>query len=107
LSRSTSTSDKDLIDIILIREMKAFELERLQTEGVRVFEARETLPPASLPLPPREWAQPYRALAENVGVDPDVGAGHQLAAGFFDPVLASQTRVARWDTRDFEWRRNQ
>jgi hypothetical protein len=100
-----SSRAKDLIDIVLILELKAFELERLQSEVVRVFVARETHPPTSLPIPPREWTQPYRALAEEVGLDPDLGAGHQLAAEFFDPVLASETSVARWDTGGFEWRR--
>ncbi len=100
-----SSRAKDLIDIVLIRELRAFELDQLRSEVILVFEARGTHPPTSLPLPPREWAQPYRALAEEVGLDPDLGAGHLLAAEFFDPVLAGETTVARWDTRGFEWSR--
>lgn len=101
-----SSRAKDLIDIVLIRELKPFELQPLRTDIVRVFAARDTQAPGSLPLPPREWAQPYRALANEVGVDPDLEAGHRLAAEFLDPVLAGKTSLARWDTHSLEWSRS-
>jgi hypothetical protein len=100
-----SSRAKDMIDIVLIRELKPFQLERLRSEIIRAFEAREAQAPPSLPTPPSEWARPYRTLAEDVGLDADLSVGHRLAASFLDPVLAGETSLGRWDTRRLEWSR--
>jgi hypothetical protein len=100
-----SSRAKDLIDIVLIRELERFELERLRREIIRVFEVREAQTPPSLPMPPREWVQPYRVLAEEVGLDPALETGHQLAAEFLDPVLAGEMSLVRWDTESLAWSR--
>jgi predicted nucleotidyltransferase component of viral defense system len=100
-----SSRAKDLIDIILMSKLACFELNRLREAVVRVFEARAThdLPP-TVPAPPREWARPYRALADEVGLDPDLSVGHRLAAGFLDPVIADKPDAGRWDAQTVEWR---
>lgn len=100
-----SSRAKDLIDIVLIRELKPFECERLRSEIVQVFEIRETHPPASLPPPPREWTQPYRLLATEVGLDGNLAEGYGLASDFVGPVLSGEMNAARWDTLRFEWQR--
>lgn len=100
-----SSRAKDLIDIILMSELAAFDFERLRDAILRVFEARATHElPASLPAPPREWARPYRALAEEVGLDPDPSGGHRAAGTFLDPVLAGDPGLGRWDAQGLEWR---
>jgi predicted nucleotidyltransferase component of viral defense system len=99
-----SSRAKDLIDIVLIRELKPFKLEPLRAEIVRVFEAREAQSPSSLPAPPSEWARPYRVLADEVGIDHDLGAGHRLAATFLDPVLAAEAVLTYWDAEELRWR---
>lgn len=100
-----SSRAKDLIDIILMSELAAFDFGRLRKAILCVFEARATHElPASLPAPPREWARPYRALAEEVGLDPDPLEGHRLAAAFLEPVVAGDSGLARWDTKALEWR---
>lgn len=102
-----SSRAKDLIDIILMSELAAFDFDRLREAVVRVFAARATHElPASLPAPPREWARPYRALAEEVGLDPDPSVGHRLAAAFLDPIVADTPELARWDAEAIEWRRS-
>jgi predicted nucleotidyltransferase component of viral defense system len=101
-----SSRAKDLIDIILMSELAAFDFDRLREAVVRVFAARATHePPASLPVPPREWARPYRALAVEVGLDPDPSAGHRLAATLLDPVLADEAEFALWDAQTIQWHR--
>ena len=102
-----SSRAKDLIDIILMSELAAFEFRRLREVIVRVFEARAThKPPTSMPAPPREWARPYRALAEEVGLDPDPAVGHRLVADFLDPVLAAKPGLAQWDADALRWQRS-
>jgi len=102
-----SSRAKDLIDIVLMSELASFEFERLRDVIVRLFEARATHElPASVPAPPREWAQPYRALAEEVGLDPELSDGHGLAAAFLDPVLSADSGFVRWDGDAHEWRRS-
>ncbi len=101
-----SSRVKDLIDIILMSGLAGFDFDRLREAVVRVFEARATHElPTSLPAPPREWARPYRVLAEEVGLDPDRLAGHRLAAAFLDPIVANTPDLARWDAEAIEWHR--
>ena len=59
----------------------------------------------SLPAPPREWAVPYRVLAEEVELDPELSVGHRLAAAFLDPVLAADPGLFSWDAQTTEWQR--
>lgn len=101
-----SSRAKDLIDIVLMSELASFEFERLREVVIRLFAERATHEvPASVPDPPGEWAQPYRALAEEVGLDPNLSAGHRLAAGFLDPVLAGEPDLERWGAEAIEWQR--
>ena len=102
-----SSRAKDLIDIVLMSELAAFEVDRLREMIVRLFEARATHElPTSVPPPPRDWSRPYRALAEEVGLDPDPAVGHRRVAAFLHPVLIGDSGFAQWDTERLEWRRN-
>lgn len=100
-----SSRAKDLIDIVLIRELKAFELERLRDDIARVFDVREARMPESLAQPPRDWVHPYSVLAREVGLDPELAIGHRLAAEFLDPVLSGQPDLPLWDTHSLKWSR--
>lgn len=102
-----SSRVKDLIDIVLMSELASFGFDRLREVIAGAFEARATQAlPDAFPTPPSEWAQPYRALAEEVGLKPDLSVGHRLAAGFLDPVLAAESGLASWDVRAARWRRD-
>jgi hypothetical protein len=93
-----SSRARDLIDIVLMSELASFEFERLRDVIVHLFEARATHDiPSSMPAPPLEWSVPYRALAEEVGLDPDLSVGHSLAATFLDPILAAEPSTTHWD----------
>jgi hypothetical protein len=86
-------------------ELESFEFERLRDVIVRMFNARATHDlPASLRAPPRDWAVPYRALAEEVGLDPDPSVGYRLASAFLDPILRAESDLAQWDSEALEWR---
>lgn len=99
-----STRAKDLVDLVLISDLASFEFSRLRNVIVRLFEARATHElPGSVPAPPTEWARPYRALAEEVGLDPDPTVGHRLVADFLDPVLATERGLAGWDAAALRW----
>lgn len=101
-----SSRVKDLIDIILMSELASFDFEQLRDAIVQTFSERETHDlPASLAAPPTEWAPPYRALADEVELDPDLSTGHRLAAHFLDPVLATEPGLIRWDPWTNEWQR--
>lgn len=99
-----SSRAKDLIDIVLMSELASFEFDGLRAAIVQVFDMRATHElPASMAAPPREWAVPYRALAEEVGLDHDLPIGHGLAAAFLDPILASDTGLGRWNPKELGW----
>ena len=101
-----SSRAKDLIDIVLISELKSFEFERLREVIVRVFEARATHDvPSSLPAPPGEWASPIARWLTRSDSIPTSSVGHRLAASFIDPVLAAGHGLTRWDPNALEWLR--
>ncbi len=102
-----SSHVKDLVDIVLMSELASYEFSGLRGAIVRLFETRATHElPACVPTPPREWARPYRMLAEEVGLDPDPAVGHYLVAAFLDPILAAASGLSRWDAEPLEWKRD-
>jgi predicted nucleotidyltransferase component of viral defense system len=100
-----SSRARDLIDIVLMSELASYEFDRLRETIVLLFEARAThVLPLSVPAAPRAWEVPYRALAEEVALDPNLSVGHRLAAAFLDPVLAPESGLATWDAETGRWR---
>ena len=100
-----STRVKDLVDLVLIRSAAAFEAGRLRRALRVTFDARGThdLPPA-MPAPPMNWAAPYKRLADQVGLQPDVAIGHQFVAAFLDPILGGSVGdEVRWDPATGSW----
>ena len=86
-------------------ELASYNFNRLRESIAGLFEARATHDlPSSLHVPPREWAVPYRALAEEVGLDSDLSVGHRRAAAFLGPVLVAQSGLVRWDPEMLQWR---
>jgi hypothetical protein len=90
-----SSRVKDLIDIVLIRELKPFDLQRLRTEIVRIFDIRHAHVPTVVSPPPRVWTQPYRSLTAEVGLDPDLAEG--IAVPPTSSIPSSPTRGSRND----------
>ncbi len=100
-----STRVKDLIDLAMIASSFDFLAGRLRQALRATFDARAShLMPAKLPPPPPEWRTPYRRMAGEVGLDPDVAVGYEQARGFLDPVLAQELADdSRWDPAQQVW----
>jgi hypothetical protein len=87
------------LDDFFVKQLMAVDAARLRSALVGVFEGRRQHGlPSRLPAPPTEWTVPYRKLAREVGIDPDLRAGYAHAAAFLDPVLAGRN-VGRWDPK--------
>ena len=100
----TSSRTKDLIDLALIAELSQLDAAGLRREIETIFELRGThAPPSSLPLPPAEWAGPFRQLAEEVGGPADLDAGHRDAAALVDPILSGEVASGTWDSARRRW----
>jgi hypothetical protein len=98
-----SSRPKDLVDIILIATSESLDAQALRAALETTFAVRNRQPlPRQLPPPPPEWDQPYRRLATEVGVEPDLSAAFSQAAAFLDPVLAD-TSADHWDPRGGAW----
>ncbi|MBA3416543.1 MAG: nucleotidyl transferase AbiEii/AbiGii toxin family protein [Chloroflexia bacterium] len=60
--------------------------------------------PTKLPPPPDGWTIPYRKIAREIEIDPDIAAGYRSAAEFIDPVIdGGVSDSARWDPRRSIW----
>lgn len=102
-----SSRAKDLIDIVIMSELAPFAFDQLREVIVRLFDSRAAHElPASVPAAPSEWARPYRALAEEVGLDPDLIVGHHRAAAFLDPILATEPDRGHWEVGARTWRKS-
>jgi hypothetical protein len=64
-----NTRVKDLVDLVLLVQSEQLGPERVRRALVATFETRGTHPlPGKLPTPPRDWEEPYAALAEELGL---------------------------------------
>jgi hypothetical protein len=86
-----SSRVRDLVDLVLIGGSATLDGTRLRAALRGTFEGRRQHPlPASLPPPPASWSVAYRKLATEVGLAPDLAAGHREAAALLDPILAEE-----------------
>ena len=93
-----STRVKDLVDLVLIAGEAALDVRRLREALEVTFDRRATHPlPARLPRPAADWRVPYGRMCRDIGLEPDLGAGHELAALLVDPVLAGEVVAGTWD----------
>lgn len=99
-----SSRVKDLVDLVLIALHRNLDAERLREALDATFTTRDTHAlPARLPAPPDEWKGPYRRLADEVGIDPDVSAAQRAAAALLDPVLAHSLHSGTWLPSELRW----
>lgn len=79
------------------------DAKRLRAALVGVFEGREQQAlPEAFPPPPSEWKVPYEKLAKEVGIDPDVVAGHGEARNLLDEILGMRDNGS-WDPLKGAW----
>ena len=98
-----SSRAKDLVDIVLVKQSMSLDAGRLRAALVGVFEGRRQHPlPNTRPPPPTEWTVPYRKLATQVGINPELQSGYLEAAELLDPVLAGGAK-GHWDPKRECW----
>jgi hypothetical protein len=99
-----STRVKDLVDLVLIVGEAALDARQVREALDGTFDGRATHPlPPRLPRPPADWRVPYGRMCREIGLDPDLGAGHDLAANLLDPVLGG-TAEGTWEPVIRSWR---
>ncbi|HEY1687637.1 MAG TPA: nucleotidyl transferase AbiEii/AbiGii toxin family protein [Solirubrobacteraceae bacterium] len=99
-----STRPKDLVDILLISDSATVGARTLTEALEQTFRERNQQPlPSCLPPPPPTWADPYKQLANSVGIETDLELAHTRAATFLDPILAGNIE-GRWDIAARVWR---
>lgn len=99
-----STRTKDLVDLVLIAGLAAFDARSLRGAIDKVFATRgDHSVPRSLPAPPTAWAKPFRRLADEVGIPNDLASGHTDAAALLDPVLSDEAMQGSWDSKQRRW----
>jgi Nucleotidyl transferase AbiEii toxin, Type IV TA system len=102
-SARESTRPKDLVDILLIAESEPLDAASLRNALEVTFGQRGQQPlPSSLPPPPASWEEPYRRLASEVEVEPDLDKAFAFAAELLDPILAGHADGA-WDAQRKSW----
>jgi predicted nucleotidyltransferase component of viral defense system len=70
--RERKTRVKDLLDLALLLELNIPQDADLAKAIRGVFERYDTHPiPQPLPLPPEDWLEPFRAMALEVGLQPE------------------------------------
>jgi nucleotidyltransferase AbiEii toxin of type IV toxin-antitoxin system len=98
-----STRPKDLVDILLIAGSERLDAASLRKALEATFEEREQQPlPSSLPAPPASWREPYRRLATEVAIEPELDKAFAEAAEFLDPILVGRAD-GEWDPQRRTW----
>ena len=102
---SLSSRPKDLIDLVLLANQEQFVAQELRAALEQTFSSRGTHPlPRELPPPPDDWARPYRTLADEVGIVPDLLAGYQQMRAFLNPILCEGVDPSsRWNVANQRW----
>lgn len=103
-SGRASTRPKDLVDILLIAGAEQLDAAQLREALETTFRERGQQPlPPNLPSPPENWREPYRRLATEVDVEPELGNAYAEAGAYLDPILAGRT-TGVWDPQRRTWR---
>jgi hypothetical protein len=89
LPRSSPNSRvKDLVDLALLIADNQLDRRRVIDALHLTFDRRGTHAlPTSLSVPPSEWQTPFRALAEECGLQKDIAAVFDNVRGFLENVL--------------------
>jgi hypothetical protein len=95
---------KDMVDILLIAELRQMDGQALAQALQATFDTRKThASPLHLPDPPSMWAAPFRRLAEETGLDyQTLTEAGEAARRFLDPILRGEA-VGVWDPLTWSW----
>ena len=101
----SSSRVKDFVDIILLAELEKFEANRLQRAIQTTFDVRQTHDlPKEIPIPPSDWAKPYRKLVEEMSLIPlSLDEATLKIKQFLDPLLAGDN-IQYWEPFYWSWK---
>lgn len=101
---SRSTRPKDLVDILLVAGSERVDGHSFLQAIDAIFVTRDQdVKPTRLPEPPTSWTESYRALALEVGVEPNITKAFDAATRFVDPILGVRDG-SRWDPKSWSWK---
>ncbi|GAA1190325.1 nucleotidyl transferase AbiEii/AbiGii toxin family protein [Prauserella alba] len=99
-----SSRAKDVVDLALIAQTFTLDAQELLRAMETIFSARGTHePPRALSPPPEQWRAPYRQLAQTVGLDDDLDAGHRTVTAMLDPILNRDISTGTWSPGTQQW----
>jgi len=96
---------RKIVDLALSAATSALEYGAVRDALEWTFARRATHAlPLSLPAPPAAWVATYKTIADEIGLETDMSAGHSLAALCLDPVLSGTgDRAATWQPAIRAW----
>ncbi len=84
-----NTRTKDLVDLLLILELKNRGPESFRHTIHKVFRARNTHSlPTTLPEPPLSWQKPFAEMATNCGIPQNLNEGFNRVLLFYKTLLS-------------------
>jgi len=93
LPRERNSRVKDLIDLHILLNDKKLDMERLKNAINVTFRNRSTHEvPIRLIPPPEEWAKPFQALAEEVGISKDIKSVFEELGKFYENRIIIKTK---------------
>lgn len=101
----TSSRVKDLVDLVLLSEMRSFSISQLRLAVQATFLAEKTHAiPLVIPEPPRRWESEFRKICVDLGLGfLSLSQAHKKVQTFLGPVLTQETDLT-WDPADQIWR---
>lgn len=102
--RRDNTRVKDLPDLALLGTIRELDGDRLREALDRTFTFRSThAVPTSLPEPPDAWADVYRRMAFEDGLEwRDLPALVTAVRSFLNPILGKAQHL-RWSPSRWQW----
>jgi hypothetical protein len=101
-----NTRVKDFVDLIAIALTESVDGDRLVASVHATFDLRATHGiPGALPSPPNSWTTPFSRLVTPLLTErgSDLAAGSQIAARFWNPILAAERTDGHWNPGELIW----
>lgn len=85
-----NTRVKDLIDLVLLADIRDIRPSRLKAALKKIFRVRNTHDlPSHLHEPPDAWEKPFHALAEDCGIDASIQKAFSVVTSIYDEAFAA------------------
>jgi len=83
-----NTRVKDLIDMLLLANIRTLDFNRLKSALEQVFKVRKThRPPLALEMPPQEWERPYLELSNECNLNVPINEAFSRIVNIYKHML--------------------